>query len=138
MTRRSRIWLVVAVLFSLVNLAGGVYAAAEGEPLHAGIHVVLLLFGVALVRRLAAGRDARRIWRRKGSVTPAQPELTDRLTHLEQSVDAVAIEIERIGEGQRFMTRFFSEKGPQRAATEGAAEPVEIDAPEAGPNVRRY
>jgi hypothetical protein len=37
------------------------------------------------------------------------------LTHLEQSVDAVAIEVERIGEGQRFMTRFFTENGTPRA-----------------------
>lgn len=51
-----------------------------------------------------------------GSVIPALPrELTDRLTHLEQSVDAVAIEVERIGEGQRFMTRFFTENGTPRA-----------------------
>jgi hypothetical protein len=47
------------------------------------------------------------------------------LTHLEQSVDAVAIEVERIGEGQRFMTRLFTENGAPRARGEGAAETID-------------
>ncbi len=129
MTRRSKVWLVVAVLFIFVNFAGGVFAAARGELLHTGIHAGLLLLGAYL---------ARRIWRRGGSVGPAFPrELTDRLTHLEQSVDAVAIEVERIGEGQRFMTRLFTERGAPRAAADGATEPVAAEAPEAAPHSRR-
>ncbi|MDQ3950209.1 MAG: hypothetical protein M3282_07670 [Gemmatimonadota bacterium] len=122
MTRRSKVWLAAAVLFTLVNLAGGVFAATQGELLHTGIHAGLLLLGAYLVRRLATRRYA------------ALPrELTDRLTHLEQSIDAVAIEVERIGEGQRFMTRFFTESGTPRASGEGAAEPTEIKAREAEP-----
>jgi hypothetical protein len=95
MTRRSKVWLVVAVLFSLANLAGAVFAAAQGEPIHSGVHVGLLLLGACLAWWLAPGPYPRGLPR----------ELTDRLTHLEQSVDAVAIEIERIGEGQRFMIK---------------------------------
>ena len=129
MTRRSKVWLVVAVLFTFVNLGGAVIAAVRGELLHTGMHVGLLLLGAYLVWRLAPRRYVRRIWRRGGSVIPALPrELTDGLTHLEQSVDAVAIEVERIGEGQRFMTRFFTENGTPRALGEGAAEPIEIKA----------
>ena len=41
----------------------------------------------------------------------ASSALGDRLTHLEQSVEAVAVEVERIGEGQRYMTRLFTERG---------------------------
>ena len=128
MTRRSKVWLVVAVLFTFLNFAGGVFAAAQGELLHTSTHAGLLLLGAYLVWRLALGRDARALPR----------ELTDRLTHLEQSVDAVAIEVERIGEGQRFLTRFFTEHGIPRAPGEGAAEPIEIKAREAAPHVRRY
>jgi hypothetical protein len=41
-----------------------------------------------------------------GSVT----SLTDaRLARIEQSVDAIALEVERISEGQRFTTRLLSE-----------------------------
>jgi hypothetical protein len=139
MTRRSKIWLVVAVLFIVVNFGGGVIAAARGEPLHTGIHAGLLLLGAYLVWRLAPTRYARRIWSRGGSAIPALPrELTDRLTNLEQSVDAVAIEVERISEGQRFMTRLFTENGTPRAPDEGTAEPIETEAREAAPHVRRY
>ncbi len=127
MTRRSKVWLVVAVLFTFLNFVGGVFAAARGELLHTGIHAGLLLLGAYLVRRLASRRDVR-----------AHPrELTDRLTHLEQSVDAVAIEVERIGEGQRFLTRVLTEHGTPRAPGEGAAEPIESKAREAAPHVRR-
>ena len=53
---------------------------------------------------------ARRIWRRSPKVVTAIPkELTDRIERVEQTVEATAIEIERIGEGQRFITRIFTE-----------------------------
>lgn len=53
---------------------------------------------------------ARRIWRRSPQVVTNIPkELSDRLMRVEQTVEASAIEIERIGEGQRFMTRLFTE-----------------------------
>lgn len=139
MTRRSKVWLVVAVLFLVVNLVGAGVAAADGEWLHAGIHAGLLLPGAYLVRWLARRRYAGGISRRDGSVSTALPgEFTDRLTHLEQSLDAAAIEVERIGEGQRFMTRLFAEDGTRRAPGEGAADPIEINAGEAAPPDRRY
>lgn len=120
MTRRSKVWLVVAVLFTFVNFGGVVFAAAGGELLHTGIHAGLLLLGAYLVWRLAPRHYARRIWRRGESVIPTLPdELTDHLTNLEQSVDAVAIEVERIGEGQRFMTRMFTENGTPLGARRG-------------------
>ncbi|MGI8402460.1 MAG: hypothetical protein ACR2NS_12780 [Gemmatimonadaceae bacterium] len=38
------------------------------------------------------------------------PSLTDaRLARIEQSVDAIALEVERISEGQRFTTKLLSE-----------------------------
>jgi hypothetical protein len=136
--QRSIVWLVGAVLFLVVNLLGAGVAAAQGELLHAGIHAGLLLPGAYLVWRLAPRRDALGVRRRGGSEIPAlSGDLSDRLTHLEESIDAVAIEVERIGEGQRFMTRFFTENGIPRARGESAAEPIEINARSAAPHVRR-
>jgi hypothetical protein len=109
MTRRSKIWLGAAVAFVAINLAGAVFAAVAGELLHTGAHVALLVPGTWLVARLARGRR-----RDVEDVGVAEPDdFTDRLKNLEQSVDAVAIEIERIGEGQRFMTRVFADRGAQ-------------------------
>lgn len=41
---------------------------------------------------------------------PAQPLAEARLARIEQAVDAIALEVERISEGQRFMTRLLSEQ----------------------------
>ena len=54
---------------------------------------------------------ARRIWKRTGvTISNEMPaELTDRLGRMEQAIDAVAVELERVGEGQRYVTKVFSE-----------------------------
>ncbi|MGH9719250.1 MAG: hypothetical protein ACRD8O_03500 [Bryobacteraceae bacterium] len=69
---------------------------------------------------------ARRLWKRAAVVVSSEmpAELTDRLNRLEQAVDAVAVELERVGEGQRYVTRVFSEQN--RALGAGAAEPLEV------------
>ena len=58
MTRRSKVWLVLAAIFTLVNLAGGIVAAWEGELLHTGIHAVLVLLGQYAMWRLVPRRVA--------------------------------------------------------------------------------
>jgi hypothetical protein len=55
---------------------------------------------------------ARRIMRRGPAVATALPaELMDRLSRLDHAVDSIAVEVERIGEGQRFVTRVLAERG---------------------------
>jgi hypothetical protein len=44
---------------------------------------------------------------------------------MEQAVEATAVEVERIGEGQRFLTRLFTEGEGARAIGAGAAQPLE-------------
>lgn len=55
---------------------------------------------------------ARLVWRR-GSRPAGAPQLerenADRLARLETSVDAIAIEMERVSEGQRFVTKLLAE-----------------------------
>src|SRR5258708_23335372 len=71
---------------------------------------------------------ARRIWRRGAAVVTSFPrELSERLDRLDQAVDAIALEVERIGEGQRFVTRVMSEGG--KAIGSGAAPPRRVPAP---------
>jgi hypothetical protein len=38
----------------------------------------------------------------------------DRLARIEQAVDAIAVEVERISEGQRFTTKLLSERTEKR------------------------
>lgn len=68
---------------------------------------------------------ARRIWRRGAQVVSAIPqEIYDRFNRVDQAIDSVAIEVERIGEGQRFLTRVYAEQ--QRGLIPGPAERVEV------------
>ena len=60
---------------------------------------------------------ARRIWRRHAVTVSMPPELTDRMQSLERAMDAVAIEVERVGEGQRFVTQLLA--GRAQAASVG-------------------
>lgn len=104
MTRRSILWRVGAVIFTVVNVGGAIYANAMGEAAHATAHVLLL----------ALGASAYVIWRlvlaaRRPDAPPSQlPE--GRLHYLQQSVDAIALEVERIGEAQRFNEKLRNAK----------------------------
>jgi hypothetical protein len=70
---------------------------------------------------------ARRIWRRGSeTISPkVTAEITDRMSRLEQAIDTVAVEVERIGEGQRFVTNLFIESGAPLALGAGAMQPLE-------------
>lgn len=54
------------------------------------------------------------VYRLKDGRSEPRPSVADaRLARLEQAVDAIALEIERISEGQRFTTRLLSEQARQ-------------------------
>jgi hypothetical protein len=81
---------------------------------------------------------ARTVWRRaKPAPLPAKlDEVAPRLDRLEQAVDAIAIEVERISEGQRFITKVFSERpapAPAARAESANADPNQMRALGAGP-----
>jgi hypothetical protein len=95
----------------------------EGPPEEAwvagGFFMVLVIFPLTIAY-------ARRIWRRGAVAVSAFPkELSERLFRMEQAVEATSLEVERIGEGQRFLTRLFTEGENSRALGTGAAQPIE-------------
>jgi len=72
---------------------------------------------------------ARRIWKRGGQVIAAFPkEIAERMSRVEQVVEATQIEVERIGEGQRFMTKVLTES-PAHAVSIGAAQQAALSPP---------
>ncbi|HEX6628173.1 MAG TPA: hypothetical protein VF105_09470 [Gemmatimonadaceae bacterium] len=72
-------------------------------PLGAFATAIILAIGVPMARAYARKMDAQ-------SKNPSVPlEVTGRLERIEQAIEAVAIEVERISEGQRFTTRLLSE-----------------------------
>ena len=102
MTRRSRIWGIAAVAFTVINVLGAIYARFMGERGHMDLHLVLLL----------AGAIAYLTWRARsrGRVGDAgTAEVPDaRLDYLQRSVDAMALELERLGEAQRFRDKLHN------------------------------
>jgi hypothetical protein len=95
----------------------------NGPPEEAYIVGTIFIFVFFLPISIAY---ARRIWRRSAEVITSFPrEIADRLTRMEQAVEATAVEVERIGEGQRFLTRLFTEGEGARAIGAGAAQPLE-------------
>lgn len=59
---------------------------------------------------------ARRISRRAPMPAPIPSDVTTRLERIEQAVDTIAIEVERISEGQRFVTKIMVERPSTAAA----------------------
>ncbi len=56
MLRNPTVWWMASILFSIVNLGGAVFAAVQGEPMHAGTHAGLTVLGAYLLWRLAPRR----------------------------------------------------------------------------------
>lgn len=78
----------------------------SGEVLAGGI-----VFTIFVLAPLAVGAS-RMMWKRAAagpvrSVIP--PETAGRLERIEQAVEAIAIEVERVSEGQRFVTKLMSD-----------------------------
>jgi hypothetical protein len=71
--------------------------------------IIVIAVGIPLVRAWGKKWEYERLHR-------GDSESTQRLARIEQAIDAMALEIERISEGQRFVTRLMSEKTPERIA----------------------
>jgi hypothetical protein len=78
--------------------------------------VVAIIIGLPIARAVARRMD------RKAVAPQVPPEVTQQLNHLAQAVDAIALEVERISEGQRYTTRLLSEQreGAQHALPTGS------------------
>jgi hypothetical protein len=79
-------------------------------PLAGMMMIITLAVGVPLVR--AMGRR----WESEAKHPRGDSESAQRLAHIEQAIDAMAVEIERISEGQRFVTRLLSDRPQERVA----------------------
>jgi hypothetical protein len=102
-----------------------VFGIGPGSTQMMTLSVLSILF---IFFPLAVGLG-RGLWKRASRSGPAPAVFTEaaqRMERLEASVDAIAIEIERISEGQRFVTKLLSESqpAPQLGAGQRSAEQV--------------
>lgn len=112
----------IAAADQAVARAAGVPGAVVEEPRYQPsgppdeVYALTGLFMLVAILPISVAY-ARRIWRRSAAAVSALPdEVMDRLTRLDHAVDSIAVEVERIGEGQRFVTRVLAERTPSAAA----------------------
>ena len=103
MKRLTTRWRVAIWVFNFINIGGAIEAVAMREPMHAVTHIVLFLLTAA----------AYAMWRKGAGSEQASEQIIQPadqiLDRLQQSVDAIAIEVERIGESQRYNERLLDE-----------------------------
>jgi hypothetical protein len=83
-----------------------------GGPSQA-INVTLISMTAIVATAVVATTLVRRLIARRPPVPPALPaDTVDRIARIENAVEAIALEVERVSEGQRFVTRLMGESRP--------------------------
>ena len=72
-------------------------------PISGMLMVIAIVVGRPIAKAIAAKTENES----KRPLIP--PEVASRLERMEQSLDAIAVEVERISEGQRFTTKLLAE-----------------------------
>ena len=71
---------------------------------------IVIILGIPLVIV-----QARKLWKRDSvASSPTSHESDQRLERMEHAIDAIAVEVERLSEGQRFVTKLLSDRAPER------------------------
>jgi len=71
--------------------------------------VLFIMIPITVIGAPIARAIARRIERGVGGRTPSLPnDVGARLERMEQAIDAIAVEVERIAEGQRFTSKLLA------------------------------
>jgi hypothetical protein len=84
----------------------------DGSMIPHGAVVIAIAFFAMIAFIIVGWPLARALARRlERKTSPETPETRARLERIEQAIEAVAIEVERISEGQRYTTRLLSEGG---------------------------
>jgi hypothetical protein len=73
------------------------------------VGLVICIVGLPIARALGRWID------RRGSPSPINAELAAQMNRIEQAVDSMSIEVERISEAQRFQAKLLSDRESARA-----------------------
>lgn len=93
----------------------GIPPAAQNISIAFFVMIAAVIIGLPIMRAIA-----RRIERGTPVAAPIPVEVRNQLEQISQSVDAIALEVERISEGQRFTTKMLAERA-REAPDQGGA-----------------
>lgn len=86
-------------------------------PRAMGLGIAFLVCAAAVLILMPFTRALARAIDRSKTRSSLPPEITSQLSQLSQAVDAIAVEVERISEGQRFTTRLLSDQQRNQSGT---------------------
>ena len=81
-------------------------------PIVLFIVIGFVAVGLPIARALARRMD------RAPIAPPMAGELNERLARMEHAIDSIAVEVERISEGQRFTTKLLADRARDSRATD--------------------
>lgn len=96
--RACRLWITQGARIQ------GMYEDAIIASMVIGMPSLIVLFWMVL-------RHREKMVRKDDISKPAAAAIEARLERLENAIESIAVEVERVGEGQRFTTRLLSERG---------------------------
>lgn len=90
------------------------------------VPAIFLITGSVVTLRIWLKHKERMAGLSSARSSPLAGELAGRIVRIEQAVESISIEVERISEGQRFVTKLLAESRPQipeRSSGRAAPEP---------------
>jgi Na+/glutamate symporter len=79
-----------------------------------GVEIIVPVAFFTMITAIFIGTPMARAWARRvdrqAALAKVPSEVTERLERMEHAIDSIAIEVERISEGQRFTTKLLSER----------------------------
>lgn len=110
MALRSGWWRIATAIFAVGNAVAAIYHVAIGEmgaaAGHAGVAAGTVLLWFTLRSHNSIPED-----------TTGPQQIDSHLDHLQQSLDAIALEVERLGEGQRFAQKVLEGRRDKESTT---------------------
>jgi hypothetical protein len=105
MANRGGWWRWGTFAFGVANVVGVVYHVIIGEMTPAIVHAGVAAVSLVMWQTMFARRTESDV------LEPAtSPEIDSHIDNLQRAVDAIAVEVERIGEGQRFAQKILEDR----------------------------
>ena len=102
--------------FSLQQPPGPIPMTAPADPFLGPKEIMTVASGGFILMLPLVLVLARRLWIRSVPRPALDPEESPRLQRIEQAIESIALEVERIGEAQRFTTKLLADRQPDAVA----------------------